>query len=127
MLELTTGQTGEKIIVTLTELQTLTSPFYLFVFEHITTKEVVAFVAGADESQYKYRFNQFGINTSVVFANKPPGKWTYAVYEQTSQTNIDPLLALQPALEYGQMILSKVNEFEYDQYNEPVTYKAYNG
>jgi hypothetical protein len=127
MLELTTGQTNEKIIVTLSELTTLAAPNYLFIFEHITTKNIVALVMGADESLFPERFNQFEINTMVQFADQPPGKWNYTAYEQASPANKDPLLAVQPALEYGQMNLYKTEDFDYDKYNEPVTYKSYNG
>lgn len=127
MLELHTGQTSEKIIVTLTELQTLVGPYYLFVFEHITTKDIVAFVAGEDQSLFPCRYNEFDINTSNLFADMPPGQWNYTAYEQHSPVNTDPALALQPALEYGKMILYKEAEFAYDMYNEPVTYQAYNG
>lgn len=126
MLELHTGQSWEKIIVTLTELQTLSNPYYLFVFEHITTKNIVAFVAGADESLYQYRYNQFDIDTATLFADQPPGQWNYTAYEQESAINIDPEITVS-VLEYGKMILYKASEFEFEQYNEPVTYQAYNG
>lgn len=125
MLELHTGQSGEKIIVTLTELATLDSPNYLFVFEHVLTKAIIAFVAGADESLFTYRFNQFDIDTSVLFLDKPSGEWHYRAYEQASDSNTDPDLALQPALEFGKMLLYGAEQFEFDMYNEPVTYKAY--
>jgi hypothetical protein len=123
MLELHSGQTGEKIIVTLTELTTITYPYYLFVFTHTETKNVVKFVAGADESPYPYRYNQFTVDTSL-FA--PDGYWLYEVHEQESATNTDPATS-GAIVEYGKMILYKASEFEYEQYNEPVTYKAYNG
>lgn len=126
MLELHSGQTGEKIIVTLTELQTLSNPYYLFVFEHITTKNIVSFVAGTDESGFTYRFNQFDVNTAVLFLDQPPGQWNYTAYEQVSPTNTD-VANTTSILEYGKMILYKTSEFEFEQYNEPVTYKAYNG
>lgn len=126
MLELHTGQTSEKIIVTLTELQTLSNPYYLFVFEHTTTKNIVAFVAGADESAFTDRFNKFTIDTAVTFAYQPPGMWTYTAYEQDGAINTDPDLAAG-ILEYGKMILYKADDFAYTKYNEPVTYQAYNG
>lgn len=125
MLELHTGQSGEKIIVTLTELATLDSPKYLFVFKHVESKTVVAFVAGVDESGFPYRYNQFDVDTSVLFLDKPSGQWDYQAYEQVSGVNLNPALALQPALETGKMILYADSELEYDMYNQPVTYKAY--
>lgn len=123
MLELHSGQTGEKIIVTLTELTTLSNPYYLFVFTHTETKNVVAFVVGADESPYPERYNQFTVSAALF---NPDGYWLYEVHEQESSTNTDSA-ASGAIVEYGKMILYKVDEFEYQQYNEPVTYKAYNG
>lgn len=125
MLELHSGQSGEKIIVTLTELAMLNAPNYLFVFEHVLTKQVAAFVVGADESDFTYRYNQFDIDTATLFADKPIGEWHYRAYEQISDSNTNPSLSIQPALEFGKMILYGETEFEFDMYNQPVTYKSY--
>jgi hypothetical protein len=127
MLELHFGQTNEKIVVTLTELQTLASPYYLIVFEHVTTKDIVTLLTNEDESLYPERYNQFNIETDVLFLDKQPGDWRYTAYEQESDSNTDPALALRPPLEYGQMKLYKESEFEYTKYNEPTSYKTYNG
>lgn len=128
MIELNTGQSGEKIIVTLTELQTLDEPYYLFIFSHVVTKEVVKFIKGQidDESDYPSRYNQFDINTGVVFNDKPAGEWHYQVYDQASSTNLNPALATT-LLENGKMLLYPATPFEYTKYDEPVTYKTYNG
>jgi hypothetical protein len=67
------------------------------------------------------------VDTNIAFAEQPPGDWRYTAYEQASPTNTDPLLALQPPLEYGQMKLYKEGEFSYTQYDEPTSYKTYNG
>lgn len=125
MLELHATSISDKIVVTLTELQTLANPYYLFVFEHVTTKNIITFVAPTDESGFPYRFNQFHINTADIFLNNPDGYWLYTVYEQTSPTNLDPT-GLN-ALEYGKMILYANAEFAYNSYDQPTTYKAYNG
>lgn len=126
MLELHSGQSGEKIIVTLKELSTLDDPNYLFVFEHVETKTVVAVVMGADESLFTDRYNQFDINTAVLFADKPNGEWHYTAYEQASGSNIDPSLAFAP-VEYGKMLLYSETEFEMQVYDQPVTFKSYGG
>ena len=88
MLVLTEGQTAETITVTLNERRTLTSWYYLFYFEHITTRQTATKVYNfsEDDSDYPDRFNQFDINTSVVFADKPIGEWTYKVYESATST-----------------------------------------
>jgi hypothetical protein len=128
MLELNTGQSGEKIIVTLTELQTLDEPYYLFRFVHVVTKQVVSFIKGQidDESDYPSRYNQFDVDTAVVFLNKPVGGWHYEAYEQPGAVNTDPALATT-LLESGKMLLYAATAFEYEKYNEPVTFKTYNG
>jgi hypothetical protein len=128
MLELNTGQSGEKIIVTLTELQTLDEPYYLFRFVHVVTKQVVSFIKGQidDESDYPSRYNQFDIDTAVIFLNKPVGEWHYEVYEQPGAVNTDPVLATT-LLEKGKMLLYAATPFEFETYNEPVTFKTYNG
>ena len=128
MLELTKGQTSEKIIVTLDELKTLNEPYYLFVFTHVTTKDVVKFIISAedDESNYPERYNQFNLNTETIFGLKPVGEWHYIIYEQASSTNQDPDLTTS-LLEYGKMLLYPTSAFAYTKYDNPVTYKAYNG
>lgn len=126
MLELLRSQESEKIIVTLTELVTIANPYYLFVLTHVSTKEQVKFIrsVATDESLYQYRYNKFDVNTNLLFTDKPRGYYDYVVYEQESAVNLDPT-GLN-AIEYGKLIL-KDTEFEFDIYDAPVTYKAYDG
>lgn len=129
MLQLTYGQTGEKIVVTLNEFKTLTNPYYLFRFKHVETKQIVnlIFPASADESLYPNRYNQFTVNVSTSFANKPTGEWRYSVYEQASSSNTDPSLATG-LVENGKMLLLPASEYELDAiYGNDTTFKAYNG
>lgn len=125
---LTLGQTSETIIVTLNEKRTLTTGYYLFLFTHYTTKEIVTKIYNftEDDSGYPERFNSFEINTSVVFSGRPPGQWKYSIYEQASSSNTDPLLALTE-VEKGILTLKPATEFAYIKYNEPSIYTAYNG
>lgn len=128
MLQFKQDDTAAALIVTLTELTTLTEPNYLFVFTHVLTKDIVAFVKKEidDESDHPNRYNQFTINPSVVFAGKQPGEWHYKVYEQESDTNTTPGLA-GSIVEYGKMLLDRSAEFEYDMYDSATSYKTYNG
>jgi hypothetical protein len=128
MIQLTQGLTSEKIIVTLNENKTLTQPNYLFVFTQVTTGDIVAFVKSEmdDESDYPERYNQFEINTNVLFDARPPGEWRYTVYEQENATNTDPADA-NGILETGKLMLLASEEFTYTTYNNITTYKAYNG
>lgn len=126
MIELVQGTASEQVIVTLNEKATLTDPYYLFVFTHATTGDVVAFVAGADSSEHQTRYNQFNFTTSVTFLNKPIGQWLYEVYEQESAVNTNPDNATG-LVESGKMNLRDSEVFEYTQYNQAVTYKTYDG
>lgn len=128
MLEFKQDDTAAVMILTLTELVTLSAPHYLFVFTHVTTKDVVAFVKAEidNESDYPQRYDQFTINASAVFAGKQPGEWHYKIYEQASAVNIDPDAA-GAILEYGKLYLDRATDFSYTQYNSATTYKTYNG
>lgn len=127
MLVLTQGQTAEKIIVTLNEFRTLTTGYYLFVFEHITTRDIVnkIFAFADDESTYPDRYNKFEVNTSVLFSIYSHGEWTYKIYEQANGTNTNTTgLTL---LEYGILKLNPSADFSFSKYNPVTTFKQYNG
>lgn len=126
MIYLNTANNSDKIVVTLTELTTIESPFYLFVFTHVLTKQVIAFIAGADESTHPERYNQFDIDTAVVFEDAPNGEWHYVAYQQDNDENTNPALT-DGEVENGKMVLTTGAELEYTQYNSDTTYKAYNG
>ncbi|MFT3679426.1 MAG: hypothetical protein QM791_04085 [Ferruginibacter sp.] len=128
MLQFRQSDTSAILILTLTEKVSINEPNYLFVFTHVTTKEQVKFIKaeGADESTYPSRYNQFTINASVVFDSRPVGEWHYKVYEQQSETNLDEDLA-GAELENGKLIIERSEDFEFDKYNEPQSFKVYNG
>ena len=119
MLHLTAGNTDDRIIVTLNEKKTIDEPTYQFVFTHITTKEVVQFnlPATAEVSSYRNRYNEFSIDTSVLFAGSTPGQWQYEINEVES--------GLQ--MENGKMFLQGSSNFAYTGYSPSVTYKGYGG
>jgi hypothetical protein len=128
MLQFKQDDTAAVMILTLTELVSISAPYYLFVFTHVTTKSVVAFVKSEadDESDYPQRYNQFTINAATVFDGKQPGEWHYKVYEQASAVNIDPDQS-GAVLEYGKLYLDRTTEFSYTQYDTATSYKTYNG
>lgn len=128
MLQFKQDDTAAVMILTLTELVSIPTPYYLFVFTHVTTKEVVAFVKSEadDESLYPQRYNQFTINAATVFDDKQPGEWHYKVYEQASAVNINPALS-GAVLEYGKLLLDRAVDFAYAQYDSAASYKVYNG
>jgi hypothetical protein len=128
MLECKQDDTDIELIVTLTENISLTEPNFLFVFTHILTKDVIAFVMTEqdDESNYPNRYNQFTIDPSTLFAGYQPGVWNYTVYEQVSSTNTDPTLTGAP-VEYGQLLLNRATDFAFTKYDSPTSFKTYNG
>jgi hypothetical protein len=104
----------QSVYLTLTEKQTLASPNYLFVFTQRTTNDVIAFVKlnNTDISAHKERYNEFSIVTNTHFTLE--GEYHYAIYEQTSTSNVNPLNATT-LLETGiaRVIPASANEFEY--------------
>lgn len=128
MLEFKQDDTAVDLILTLTENVSLNQPSYLFVFTHVLTKDVVAFVKteADDLSNYPDRYNKFTINPTILFAGYQPGVWGYTVYEQASPTNISPALSGAP-LEYGQLLLKRAINFAFTKYDSPTSFKTYNG
>ena len=113
----------QSVYLTLTEKQTLSSPNYLFVFTQRTTNDVIAFVKlnNTDISAHKERYNEFSIVTNTHFDME--GEYHYAIYEQTSTSNVNPLLATK-LLEIGiaRVLPSTANEFEYIGYDSQNNY-----
>lgn len=126
MLLFTFGQT-EEMIVTLNEKRTLDSGYYLFIFEHVTTRQQVTkiFNFTEDESDYPDRFNNFPIVTSTLFSGKPRGHWTYKVYEQASSTNTDPDGLTE--VENGILQLKPATEFEFTESTGATSFTQYDG
>jgi hypothetical protein len=126
MLLFTFGQT-EEMIVTLNEKRTLSGGFYLFVFEHVTTKNQVTKIFGfaEDESAYTDRYNQFPIITSVLFSGQPTGHWLYRVYEQASGVNTDPTGLTE--VENGILQLKPATDFSFTENSGATTFKEYGG
>ena len=128
MLQFDQDDTAAELILTLTEFVTIHTPYYLFVFTNVTTKDQVKFIKSEidDESNYPNRYNKFTINAATVFENQQTGEWHYKVYQQSSPTNTDPDAA-EGTLEYGKLILNRATEFSYIMYEQAQTFKAYNG
>lgn len=128
MLQFKQDDTAAEMLLTLTEFVTLPAPNYLFVFTHVETKAVIAFIKIEvdDESNYPQRYNKFTIDATDVFGDQPTGEWHYKVYEQESDSNVDSDQS-GALLEEGKLILDRSVEFEYTQYDAAISYKSYNG
>jgi hypothetical protein len=122
MIYLTKDSTSD-IILTLKEKQTLATPNYLFRFVHRSTNVEVKFVLlnAADISAYKDRFNEFQIVVNTYFSNKESGEWEYFIYEQTSNSNVNPDDATG-LLEVGIMRLNESSTFSFTKYQTSNTF-----
>ena len=84
------------LIFTLSEKVTLTNPYYLFTFKHQVLMSSVNFIA-SDVSGFPTRYNKFLITettgsvnlTSGVVSFPETGFYEYAIYEQTSSSNLN--------------------------------------
>lgn len=125
MMVLIQGDHAARIVVTLTELVTLSDPFFFFEFTHTGTRSVIGFPIdpNTDQSQWPSRFNQFVIDSDFYFAGQPRGEWLYRIYERQ---NADSAVG-QNLLESGKMRLEPAADFNYVKYSPETSYKAYNG
>jgi hypothetical protein len=117
-----------QVALTLTEMVTLPTPYYLFELINKQSKEKKYFI-GQDTSLYSYRYNLFEIE---VKSNPNPlvsevdlklgDEYDYYVYEQSSPTNLDPANA-SGLLEEGILRYEKART-ELTQYERPQTERA---
>ena len=91
MLRLERNQTS-TLIVTVTELKTLSSPYWLFEFMHEQSFEKVYCIL-TNISTGSPRYDEFELTDGVDLTFPYDGFYTYKIYEQTSSTNLDPALA----------------------------------
>lgn len=117
MINLTKGNTANKIIFTGTEQCLLDNPYFLFIFVSRQTNDTVSFVK-INSSLYSSRYDEATVNVDTYFSDYNDGLWSYKIYEQLSSTNTDP--AGLNLVEEGFMKLSPSTAFtptEYDGQN----------
>ena len=120
MINLTKAAT-QNIYLTLTEMQLLTAPNYLFRFINRSSNEEVKFVLlnAADTSLFKDRYNKFSIVTDTYFSSSVNGMYIYEIYEEAGTgTNITGL----NLLESGIMMLNSPSTI-FTNYTTTDTYK----
>jgi len=127
VLQFRQSDTEATLRLTLNERVTINDPYYLFVFTHVTTKEVVKFSKSEsqDESLFPDRINEFTIDASTVFANKPVGEWHYKVYENITSGTDEATAGV--ILEHGKLFLLRETDFSYTKYNQAQSYTVYGG
>jgi len=120
MLHLTKGNT-DSIYYTASENATISSPRFLFIFEHRASDGKV--LINLNPERYsRYDYNQIVVNT--YFANAIEGLWKYTIRQKadTSTTETGTIV------ETGYMMLHPSTEFEPTIYDEQLnTFTIYNG
>ena len=94
-----------NIVLTLSEVSTLTNPFYLFVFQNEMNPESdpILFTT-TDISAYPERYNQFLLDEQVD-VELVKGQYSYYVYESiTAPTEIEDTTG--DVIEEGRMVVS---------------------
>jgi len=130
------GQVNQ-VPVTVSELTTLTNPYYLFKFVDASNVPKYVLINSADDlasADQQVRFNEFEIEEVSSGADPLTGKVTlvdgdydYTIYEQASSTNIDPANSTGIVENGICTVYSVPSEIENKVYNKTVTNKVYNG
>ena len=94
-----------SIVLTLTEVSTLSNPYYLFVFQNEMNPESTPILfTTPDISSYPERFNQFLLDEPVD-VDLMKGQYSYSVYESLiPPTSIQDTTGV--VIEEGRMVVS---------------------
>lgn len=94
-----------SIVLTLSEVSTLPSPYYLFVFQNeMNPTSTPILFTNTDQSPYPERFNLFYLDEPID-AELMKGQYTYNVYESTTPpTSIDDTTGV--VIEEGRLVVS---------------------
>lgn len=84
---------ANTLYVTATEKVTISSPYFLFVFEHEATNESKAFIL-TNVSTHTERYDEFAFTEGSSTAQTlQKGRHKYKIYAQISAVNTDPYSA----------------------------------
>lgn len=102
------------MILTVTEKTTIENAFYLFELIEDQTGES-SFLILNKNSSATCRFDSFTLTEPTDFDFERDGFWSYVVYQQASDSNLDPLLA-EGIVEKGRINVysDTVSGVEYD-------------
>ena len=110
------------LIVTVTELTTVSPVYYLFEFEH--EQSFLKYYCILDNiSLATERYDEFELVDGVDLSFDYDGYYTYRIYQQISSTNLDPNLSdglVEEGRAHVYVIDSPSNE-----YNENITFNIY--
>ena len=123
MIVLTKGEI-KNVIITGSENCLLINPYFLFVFINRITQEEVKFVVANESTTLRY--DMFTLEVNMYFETSETGFWTYDVFEQISDSNLD--ISGLNKVETGYMYLNPAISFEPETYNnQSNSFITYNG
>lgn len=125
MLKLNIASDNDTIVVTFTELTTITNPWYLLVFKNISTNDEIVVLLNSyeDQSDYPDRYNQFTIDTASLFT--VDGQYLYTAYE--AENGDSTHYAGLNMVEQGRADIIKQGEVFGTNYEPVNNYKVYAG
>jgi hypothetical protein len=112
MINLTKGLT-QTIYFTATEKATISNPYFLFVFIHRVTGDVVKLMA--TNQSITGRYDSFAFTVNNYFNLKEEGFWGYTIHQKVSSSD---LTVSGLVLEEGYMFLNPATPFEPTKYEE---------
>ena len=111
-----------KLIVTATELVTIENPFFLFGFLD-EQNQIYQHIILEDSSLFKCRFNKFEFTEGVEITFPKTGFFTYRIWEQDNDTNLDPTFAGAMVEEGRLVVWDDDNQTPtYNNNEKPITY-----
>lgn len=123
MLVLTKNEIKD-VIFTGSENSVINNPFFLFIFTNRITKEEVKFVL--PNLSNTLRYDKVTIDVTYWFESAETGFWSYKIYEQLSDINLDS--AGLNCVEQGYMYLNPSISYTPSTYNnQSNTFVTYNG
>lgn len=122
---------ANTLYFTLTEKATLTTPYYLFVFENEITGQSKTFRM-TDLSSYTWRYNKFTLTetdstndlTTGVVTLSPAGDWSYTIYEQSDANNLT-VANTTSIVEKGKIKVIGTDTVTFTKYSTDRTYNVY--
>ena len=93
-----------NVSLTLSENTTVSPPHYLFVFKNDFTKDELFKLPTEVFSNGRYNEFQIDLTDVTGFTMAPVGWWSYKVYQQTDDINLDPELS-NGLIEKGKLLL----------------------
>jgi hypothetical protein len=122
MINLRKGNT-EIVYFTGTENATLTDPYFLFVFTHRVTGDVVKVMA--TNTSTTERVDKFSMVVNTYFSTSTDGLYSYSIYEKASSSD---MTLTGTVVEIGYMQLLPAADFEPTTYDDQSNlFVTYNG